>query len=346
MGKPINKQDGMDKEVVAMFARLSADEATDADLRALADWAEVAPEKLDELELLSDVWEQAGSLDVDQSLFLEEDAAQGFDWRGAIADFFREHWIRPAGMVAAAALVMVAVSLSVFQAPITERQSYATVRGAMKTVSLTDGSTVHINGLSRLEVNFGETERRIDLLEGEAYFEVSPDTERPFVVSVSGAEVRALGTAFDIDTGTEALTVIVTEGVVGVTVADIYSRFEAGTKVRIPWDAEAASDFTITKLILPNLEKAITWRDGVLTFTGEPLSVALERINRQSTKRIVLGDQSLASLQIFGSFSHDNLGSFLDALQTLYQIRVVEIDHRITLYVRRPDSENPANEKT
>lgn len=332
MSGPKDKPEQLDAETVSVFVRLSSDEATDADMAALEAWANEKPEKLDELEHLSNVWDQAADMDVDRSLFFsEEDTTSHSLWQ-QVTRFFRTPWMMPATGLAAAAVVVAAVSIMLGTPPSSENPSFVTVRGVTQTVNLADGSTVYLNGLSRLEVNFSETERRVDLLEGEAYFDVSHDVERAFVVTVAGAEVQAIGTAFDIDAGSQALTVTVTDGTVGITVGTAYGQYGAGTKVRIPAGSEGLEDFVVTKLVLENYEDAVSWRDGVLTFAGEPLSVALERINRQSSKRIVLGDPSLANLQIFGSFSQDNLAGFLSALETLYRIRVVESHHRIALF--------------
>lgn len=329
------KKAAVDQDAVSLFVRTNSDTATEGNIEALADWAENAPEKLDDFELLSEAWDLTGELEPDPSLFLDEGADRE-PWWLAFQNFFLESWVRPVGAVAAILMMAVMGFLTLQDAP-APNPSYATVRGVTKTVQLADGSAVYLNGLSRLEVNFSDDERRIDMLEGEVYFDVSSDKKRAFVVAVADAEVRALGTAFDIDAGADALTVIVTEGTVGISRGTAYGRYSAGSKIVIPNDAIGVEDFMITKLVLTDFEQAVTWRQGVLNFTGESLSVALERINRQSEKRIVLGDPSLGSLQIFGSFRQDNVQGFLTALQTLYGVRVVESHHRIALYPARAE---------
>jgi transmembrane sensor len=62
---------------------------------------------------------------------------------------------------------------------------------------LEDGSTVELNVGAQVEVFFTENERRVKLTAGEAHFSVTKNPERPFIVDVKGAEVRAIGTAFD-----------------------------------------------------------------------------------------------------------------------------------------------------
>ncbi|HYG28420.1 MAG TPA: FecR domain-containing protein, partial [Caulobacteraceae bacterium] len=91
-----------------------------------------------------------------------------------------------------------------------------TALGERRVVALEDGSRVELNTDSRIEVAYAEDQRRIVLLKGEALFEVAKDPSRPFVVMANGAEVRAIGTAFNIRLREKLVELTVTEGVVSV----------------------------------------------------------------------------------------------------------------------------------
>ena len=345
MVRLLRKKEAVDRDAVSLFVRMSAEEASEADMQELLEWAEDAPEKLDAVEALSEIWEQAGELRPDKTLFFEDDGQTSVRWWQQVWEFFRQDWRPVAGVALVAALVMMVVTTTVFQSA-DIRPSFATVRGKTQDIQLADGSKVYLNGLSRIEVNYSDETRRIEMLEGEVYFKVAHDTARPFVVSVADAEVRAVGTAFDIDAGAQAMTVIVTEGIVSIKRGNVSDQFSAGTKVVIPAQARTVRDYVVTKLVHSDFEAAVSWREGVLNFSGDRLSVALERINRQSSKRIVLGDPALGDLQIFGSFQQDNVTSFLNALAALYGVRIEESDHRITLYTGRSAPEPAAEQKT
>jgi FecR protein len=77
-------------------------------------------------------------------------------------------------------------------------------------VTLADGSHVELNSQSAIAIHYDAGQRRVRLLEGEAWFEVSPDPVRPFVVEASGGTVTALGTAFNVDAEKERAHVTVT----------------------------------------------------------------------------------------------------------------------------------------
>lgn len=327
-----NKKKAMDQDAVSLFVEMSAGEVSKENSEQLLDWAENDPSKLDDLELLSEIWDEAGSVQPDRSIFFEEEVRTTSWWQGLVSSF-SENWRYPTGAVAAMAMVAFVFTITFVSSPDGTLISYATARGDAEIVTLADGSGLHLNGLSRVEIAYSDSERRISMSEGEVYYEVSPDKERPFIVETSGIEVRALGTAFDIETGRDAVTVIVTEGTVSIGYDGQTERYSAGNKIEIRRGSDGAQ-LKVTKLLVSDFQGAVTWRTGVINFSGEPLSLALERINRQSEKQIVLVDGSLEDLQIFGSFRQNNIKSFIHAIEALYPVRAVESKYRVSLYKR------------
>jgi transmembrane sensor len=93
---------------------------------------------------------------------------------------------------------------------------YSTDIGERRSITLADGSTVDLNARSKLRIEFSSAERRVELVDGQALFQVAKDKQRPFIVHSGDATVRAVGTQFDVyrkDTGT---TITVLEGRVAV----------------------------------------------------------------------------------------------------------------------------------
>jgi transmembrane sensor len=93
---------------------------------------------------------------------------------------------------------------------------YSTDIGERRSITLSDGSTVDLNARSQLRVEFSETERRVDLLDGQALFQVAKDKQRPFIVHSRDATVRAVGTQFDVYRKDSGTTITVLEGRVAV----------------------------------------------------------------------------------------------------------------------------------
>lgn len=93
---------------------------------------------------------------------------------------------------------------------------YSTDIGERRSITLADGSTVDLNARSKLRIEFSSAERRVELLDGQALFQVAKDKQRPFIVHSGEATVRAVGTQFDVYRKTYGTTITVLEGRVAV----------------------------------------------------------------------------------------------------------------------------------
>jgi len=93
---------------------------------------------------------------------------------------------------------------------------YSTDIGERRSITLADGSTVDLNARSKLRIEFSSAERRVELLDGQALFQVAKDKRRPFIVHSGDATVRAVGTQFDVYRKDSGTTITVLEGRVAV----------------------------------------------------------------------------------------------------------------------------------
>ncbi len=93
---------------------------------------------------------------------------------------------------------------------------YSTDIGERRSITLADGSTVDLNARSKLRIEFSSAERRVELLDGQALFQVAKDKQRPFIVHSGDATVRAVGTQFDVYRKDSGTTITVLEGRVAV----------------------------------------------------------------------------------------------------------------------------------
>jgi transmembrane sensor len=94
--------------------------------------------------------------------------------------------------------------------------TYSTDIGERRSITLADGSTVDLNARSRIQIEFSGAERHVELLDGQALFQVAKDKNRPFIVRSGDATVRAVGTQFDVYRKENGTTVTVLEGRVAV----------------------------------------------------------------------------------------------------------------------------------
>jgi transmembrane sensor len=114
------------------------------------------------------------------------------------------------------ALVLVLVIVSALRWRSEHYPTYSTDIGERRSIELADGSTVDLNARSQIRVEFSGAERRVELLDGQALFEVAKEKNRPFIVRSGDATVRAVGTQFDVYRKEKGTTVTVLEGRVAV----------------------------------------------------------------------------------------------------------------------------------
>jgi transmembrane sensor len=114
--------------------------------------------------------------------------------------------------------------------------TYNTDIGERRSITLADGSTVDLNARSQIRIEFSSSERHVELLDGQALFQVAKDKNRPFTVRSGDATVRAVGTEFDVYRKANGTTVTVLEGRVAV-----YSNVRGDPTAPLPGSTPTAA---------------------------------------------------------------------------------------------------------
>lgn len=241
-------------------------------------------------------------------------------------------WARPAAVGFAAALLTgVALTLFVYrEALMPSGQTYASEIGEIRKISLTDGSQLTLNTDTQAVVRFESGERDVALKKGEALFNVAHDAKRPFVVHANGVRVRAIGTAFTVRLDDARVDVVVTEGVVEVSRVggtDV-QRISANHRAVI---ASPASRLDVEPVTLDSVKRQLAWRDGMVSFSGEPLGSAVAEINRHSRERLVVDDAALAARPVAGIFNANDAQGFANAAAAALGAEIVHEDGVIHL---------------
>ena len=188
---------------------------------------------------------------------------------------------------------------------------YKTVVGEISKASLPDGSELQLNTNTELRVRFDQQQRTIELLQGEAFFEVAKDPSKPFVVIVGGDSVTAVGTAFNVDASEQGSTeVLVTEGKVRVKneLNDKPVYLESGQKALVVNSLYEVSNDN-------DPESQLAWRDRELIFQGQSLETVIKEINRYTPLTLKLVDSEIASIPVGGFFKTGDLNQLLQVFE-------------------------------
>lgn len=231
------------------------------------------------------------------------------------------------GVIAAGILLVVIISgytLSQWQAA---DERYSTPIGGFASVPMADGSKITLNTESEVRVAVTEKERRIDLEQGEAFFDVAKDETRPFVVKAGAKRVVAVGTKFSVRRSDNELLVLVTEGQVRVEEAGPL-RMDPSTNTQLTTLLNAGdlarSDgvaLVVERSQPPKVDALLSWREGYLRFHETSLADAVAEINRYNERKIVIIDPRVSNIKLSGTFRPNQYEAFVRVLEQGFAIR-------------------------
>lgn len=218
----------------------------------------------------------------------------------------------------------------------TEQASYLTTLGDLLSVPLSDGSNATLSSDSRMRVALSNGERRIQLDQGEAFFEVAKDPARPFVVSIGGRQVVAVGTRFAVRRIGNDLRVVVTEGTVRLQSGSSPAAPRTPTTLLQAGSVAMASrqGLLVRTGTVEDAERQLDWRGGYVTFRDTPLEEAAAEFNRYNARKIVIGDSAVATMRVGGNFRWSNAEAFVRLLEQAFPVRAEAHPDRIVLHSR------------
>jgi transmembrane sensor len=337
-GSEFNSQ--IHDEASTWFVEVRAGDLDAAARQRFDAWLRRSPEHVRAYLEVSEIWDDAGLVNLRESqnttASLIARALEGADLLTFPASAERVPAVRqgsdsskpPGGRLrgwsfpAAAAALLICVMGAYIGWARFGGQIYATDVGEQRIITLADGSTVQLNSHSRLRVRMTTQQRKLDLEEGQALFDVAHDAARPFLVESGNVTVRAVGTRFDVDRMRSATTVTVVRGVVAV-----YDPERGGARSPRPDGGAALPEVERARqaegaILLREGEQirmrprasdplphridvaAVTaWTQHTLVFQGTRLADVIEDFNRDNRRPLVLSDPALEELRISGIYS-------------------------------------------
>lgn len=220
------------------------------------------------------------------------------------------------GLATAALLTLAVIGAGVWRISL-HAQRIIVDQGEQRIVQLPDGSTVHINVSSQVEVKYSERERLVVLDKGQAFFEVAQDSRRPFRVRAGDAEMVALGTQFDVYRQKSGTLVTVTEGKVAVSSAPETDNrsvqaglvLSAGQRIKVHGSKPVSSPEAVDARV------ATAWMRREVIFNGESLADVADEINRYIAIPVYIEDENLKKMRVRAVFNAYDSESFLAFLR-------------------------------
>lgn len=204
---------------------------------------------------------------------------------------------------------------------------------ARHQVRLPDYSQVELNRHTGLLYLGYRQQRQVYLRDGEAFFDVQRDLEKPFVIATENARVRVTGTHFNVWTAPAQTTVTVTEGSVLVSRGEADEGRNQGTELTAGMQAEARHGGML-QLRRVDPARAMAWRNGKLMLDDISLRDAIPQINRYLDVPLQLEDSSIGELRFGGIYDTADLGQLVVALPRILPVKLRRSDDRIVVSAR------------
>lgn len=289
-------------------------------------WLEERPENRREFEGLTEVWDLvAGGAPARGAPRLEqwEHSQEARELQALRRSAHPPR--RSAYRLLARAAVIAGVSCAAAYAYFALRMpSYSTDVGEQRIVRLEDGTRVSLNSNTRLLIDYGPSRRRLRLEYGEALFEATADSRRPFIVTAGGHEMTALGTSFVVRHEAGRTSVTLVEGKVAVDSQKAAATLTAGQRLTL---AEAAPP----KLDLPRIEAVTAWRRGEVMLDDTPLADAVAEMNRYDRTAIVIDTPEISGLTVSGLYHTGDSEGFAHSVARMYRLEAIDRGGRIHL---------------
>lgn len=208
--------------------------------------------------------------------------------------------------------------------------------GKQFDVILTDGTSIHLNAGSVLKYpsNFNESSKREVFLKGEAFFKVSKDKSKPFIVKTENLDTRVYGTEFNVsayENDTETVVVLV-EGIVGIH--QVVKKTDLSKEYLMIKPAQKATvEKNLRGIKIENVDvnSYIQWKEGVLVFNDENIANIFKKLERQFNVEIQNNYPDLYTHSYTGVFRSENIDEILTTISTHTNFSYIRKENKIII---------------
>lgn len=194
-----------------------------------------------------------------------------------------------------------------------------TTTGETRQLTMSDGTEIVLGAAS--SIRFDDQNRQAELLTGEAFFDVAPNADKPFLVAAPATQIRVIGTRFDVRSGPSETHVSVSHGVVEVSPAG--ARGERPQRITAGQRISARRSGTLGPVGTFDL-KAPDWRSGWRAYENATLGDVIADINRYRSVPIRIDSPAISGDRITVSFRTDQIDQVLGGLQVTQSVRLTD----------------------
>lgn len=327
--------DQINKQAAEWFTLMQSAHASAADRQALRDWLAEHDDHQEAYRQIEAVWSSLGDL---------SGTADGIALRRSVeplTDKLKSFLMAPIAMIASlvpspkyamsfVALVAVIgfIMLPESNQPITNH--YSTQAGEIKTITLADNSEITLGAKSKISTRISDIGRSVNLISGEAFFDVAKDRQNPFAVTVNNVLVEVVGTQFNVQRIQDDVSVAVLEGIVNVFASEDSAAAALPAVVLTAGQMVVkASNRAFDSVIAVSTADLGAWRMGRLIYRDTSVADVVADAGRYFDGKIVLQSEELADVKVSMTLRTDQVGQLPQMLAQTLPLEVHVISDNI-----------------
>lgn len=217
----------------------------------------------------------------------------------------------------AATLLLICGCAWLYFVQFANKQMEVTSIEGVKVYTLSDGSVITLNRHSILQYpqRFSGNQRMVSLKEGEAFFKISPNKAKPFIINTSGTTIKVVGTSFNVKNKQGKVEVIVETGIVQVSSKGSSITLTPGDKVVVGDNPDLVKE--------QNPDKLYTYyRSKEFVADNTPLWRMVEVLNEAYDSHIIIGRKELNNQLLNTTFKNESLDDILQVISRTFKITV------------------------
>ncbi|AJP70777.1 FecR family protein [Sphingomonas hengshuiensis] len=255
----------------------------------------------------------------------------GPDMDYALCDYGRRKSMARKRLASAAVVALLSLvsyqSLPSIELQLATPQTFEVADGAVRSITLPDGSRLTLGGGAKVNVRFTRSDRVVDFSQGAVFADVAHDSDRPFRIRTNGADIVDIGTSFEVLSKPSEVRVTVTEGEV-----ELKHQGWFGTPVNLKASQAATlSGSSVSRMKNVNLSDVARWRDDWVEYRGTPLRQVIDDLQSLSPLPIEIEGDRLANQPVSGRIKLSRPSEQLDNLAVIQSFRIDRTSHALIL---------------
>lgn len=301
-----------------LLTRFLAGEVSPEESKLVRDWERVSGENRKQLDELRQTWNLVNKTSTQGDINIDD------EWNYHLKKINKHTTVKIIQLrriISIAAAIIIGIGVGYYGINFFSSKTIKTQTAQTRELVLPDGSTVTLNAGSKLvyKKDFGKTSRVVSL-EGEGFFEVTKNPEKPFIINAEDAEIKVLGTSFNVKAygDMEKIEVTVKEGTVSVGNKNTETKkiiVTAGDRANYNKNSN-----TVEMLQNPD-RNYISWKTRQIVFENDSLSAIIETLGDIYHKEFELDSPDLGKCTITTSFDNKELSTIMRILESTLDIK-------------------------